>query len=119
MNQRRDTTYMGRSDPDHTEEYIFGRIQWLRQSGDGDRENLSAGIWRVTPDELPARTPHEVPADKTIYIIAGSTRIEIEDGPTYELSEGSMASFNRGTRTVETVLRPLTEFFVYSGKSEE
>ena len=33
---------------------------------------------------------------------------------TFDLTDGSMASFNKGAKTRWTILKPTVEFFVYS-----
>jgi uncharacterized cupin superfamily protein len=91
-----------------------GEVDWLRREDDGDRL-LMAGVWRVTPDEVPERTSIEFPHDETLYVIEGEMRVEVEDGPVLELKAGDFASFDRGTKVLWTILAPVREFFVYSG----
>jgi uncharacterized protein len=101
-------------DPTRREAFEVGQVQWLRRAGEGERPDLMAGLWMVTPDEMPPGTPHEFPCDETIYIVEGAMRIEVAGGEVLELAEGDMASFNRGTKVSWTIHRPVVEFFVYS-----
>ena len=102
------------ADPSRREPFEVGKVQWLRRAGEGERPDLMAGLWIVTPDEMPPGTPHEFPSDETIYIVEGAMRIEVAGGEVLELAEGDMASFNRGTKVTWTIHRPVVEFFVYS-----
>jgi uncharacterized protein len=108
------TAFTGKVDPTRREPFEVGQVQWLRRAGDGERPGLMAGLWFVTPEDMPAGSPHEFPSDETIYVIEGAMRIDVEDGDTLGLSAGDMASFNRGTRAAWTIHRPVVEFFVYS-----
>ncbi|GAA1125157.1 hypothetical protein GCM10009670_15800 [Citricoccus alkalitolerans] len=96
------------------EPFDLGNVQWLRRPGDNGNEALSAGIWQVSPEE--ASDPFDLPIeqDETIYIVSGHIRIEVTDGPTHDLTAGSMASLSRGAMTRWTILEPTVEFFVYT-----
>jgi uncharacterized cupin superfamily protein len=108
------TTFTAHPDLALREPFEVGQVQWLRKPGDGDRPGLMAGFWSVTPEEMPAGTPHEFPFDETIYVVEGAMRIEVDGGEAIELAEGDSASFNKGTKVAWTIHRPVTEFFVYS-----
>lgn len=96
------------------EPFELGHVQWVRRPGEGDRDNLSCGFWKVTPEEAPE--PFDLPfhADETIYILEGHIRVEVVGGETHELIPGTSVSFNKGIMTRWTILKPTTEFFVYS-----
>ncbi len=108
------TAFTAHPDPALREPFEVGQVQWLRRAGDGDRPGLMAGFWSVTPEEMPPATPHEFPFDETIYIVEGAMRVEVEGGEAVELAEGDSASFNKGTKVLWTIHRPVVEFFVYS-----
>ena len=96
------------------EPFESGVVQWLRRPGDSGNENLSAGIWKVTPEDQPDPVDVPVTRDETIYIVSGHLHVELEDGELLDLSAGSMASLSKGSKTRWTVLEPTVEFFVYS-----
>ena len=47
-------------------------------------------------------------------MLDGRLRIQVQDGDTFDLTAGSMASFTEGAMTRWQVLEPTVEFFVYS-----
>lgn len=96
------------------EPFEVGTVRWLRKPGQGGREALSAGIWEVTPEQAPEAFDLPIHQDETIYIISGHLRISVQGGETFDLTAGSMASFNEGALTRWHVLEPTVEFFVYS-----
>ncbi|MGT2463618.1 cupin domain-containing protein [Sinomonas atrocyanea] len=96
------------------EPFAVGRVQWLRKPGDGERPELSGGIWTVTPEDAPETFDLIFDEDETLYIVEGHLRIEVIGGDAFDLTDGSMASFNKGAKTRWTVVKPTTEFFVYS-----
>ncbi|EME51055.1 hypothetical protein G352_26492 [Rhodococcus ruber BKS 20-38] len=96
------------------EPFELGTVQWLRRPGDNGNDKLSAGLWKVTPEEAPEPFDLPIAEDETIYIASGHLRIEIKDGATLDLTAGSMASLSAGAMTRWTVLEPTLEFFVYS-----
>jgi uncharacterized cupin superfamily protein len=104
-----DTGYSTSVDSDTYVPFEAGTVNWLRQDDD-----VAAGIWACSPEEQPGI--HEAPfvQNETIYIIEGRVRVEIVDGPTYELGPGDCASFVKGTVGRWKVLEAVTEFFVYS-----
>jgi uncharacterized cupin superfamily protein len=101
-------------DPDKTEPFELGQVQWIRRFGEGDRPVLACGFWHVTPAEASEPFDLVMEADETVTIIGGHLRIEVEGGETYDLTAGGAASFNKGARTRWAVLAPTVEFFVYS-----
>lgn len=96
------------------EPFEVGTVQWTRRPGEGDRDSLSSGIWFISPEETPGPMRVVGHADETVYILEGHLRVEVEDGDTFELTAGSVATFNKGTAALWTVLAPTVEFFVYS-----
>ena len=101
-------------DPAAFEPFELGTVQWLRRPGDNGNEELSAGIWQVSPEEAPEPFDLPIGEDETVYIVSGHLRIEVQDGDTLDLTAGSMASLSQGAMTRWTVLEPTIEFFVYS-----
>ena len=55
-----------------------------------------------------------LPARETIVVLAGSVRIEIQDGPTLDLSAGDIASMPDGAVTSWYPSPDLREFWIYS-----
>lgn len=100
---------------DHSaaEPFEIGEVQWLRRPGDANNQQLSAGIWHITPEQAPDPFDLSITAHETIYIASGHLRIETE-GQVLDLPTGAMASFSPGAQTRWTVLEPTIEFFVYS-----
>ncbi|MFS0893389.1 cupin domain-containing protein [Microbacterium sp. 179-I 3D3 NHS] len=103
-----------RFDRTAAEPFEVGTVQWTRRPGEGERGDLSSGFWFITPEETPGAMRVVGHADETVYIIEGHLRIEPEEGEVFELTAGSVASFNKGTAALWTVLAPTVEFFVYS-----
>lgn len=101
-------------DPAKYEPFELGQVQWIRRPGEGDRADLSCGFWHVTPEEAPE--PFDLPfhQDETVHIVEGHIRVEVIGGATHELVPGTAVSFNKGIMTRWTVLKPTTEFFIYS-----
>lgn len=96
------------------EVFELGTVQWLRRPGDNGNDKLSAGIWKVTPEEAPEPFDLPIHQDETIYIVSGHLRIEVKGGGILDLPAGSMASLSEGAMTRWTVVEPTIEFFVYS-----
>lgn len=108
------SVFHARTDTALSEPFELGQVQWLRRNDDGDRPALAAGIWTVTPEEAPDAFDLVIEEDETIYIVSGHLHIEVVGGQSFDLTDGGMASFNKGTKTRWSVLKPTTEFFVYS-----
>lgn len=101
-------------DRESAEPFEVGTVQWVRRPGEGDREQLAAGYWFVSPAEAPAPMVVTAHADETVHIVEGHVTIDVGGGPVLELRAGSSASLNRGTLATWTVRAPTVEFFVYS-----
>jgi len=72
-----------------------------------------AGLWK--PD--PAVSAYEglvLPARETIVVLAGSVKIEIENGPTLDLTVGDMASMPEGAVTTWHPSPDFNEVWLYS-----
>jgi len=52
------------------------------------------------------------PGRETLLVLEGAARIEIEDGPTLDLTVGSIASIPAGAKTTWHVTTPFKEFWV-------
>jgi uncharacterized cupin superfamily protein len=74
-------------------------------------DGVDAGMSRFVsvPDEPVVYTP---PKRETLLVLEGSTRIEIDGGPTLELTVGDMASIPGGTKTTWHITPPFKEFWV-------
>lgn len=60
-------------------------------------DDVQAGLW-YAPDGLDP-FPVDLDHHETVVVLEGSVEIEIEDGPTFELRAGDIASFREGTRS--------------------
>lgn len=74
----------------------------------------SAGLWKPDPATPGARAHVMLSARETIVVIAGSVRIEIEDGPTLDLTVGDMASMPKGAVTMWHPAPDFKEVWMYS-----
>lgn len=104
----------GERDDSAHEPFELGTVQWIRRFGEGDREHLASGFWRVSPAEAPEPFDLVSEGDETILILEGAIRIEPADGEPFTLTPGHAASFNKGSRARWTILEPTVEHFVYS-----
>jgi uncharacterized cupin superfamily protein len=91
--------------------FAAGEVHMLREDGEG---KLSAGFWRVTPEQTKGSTKVPSHQDETVYIVYGHLTVETADGQVHELKAGSCASFLKGSVNTWTVHEPTLEFFVYS-----
>ena len=102
--------YVSRIDSDEFEpdEEDGGFAHTLFEDGDA-----MGGLWR--PD--PAQSVYAdlvLPARETIVVLAGSVRIEIENGPTLDLGAGDMASMPKGAVTTWYPSPDFKEVWVFS-----
>ena len=89
---------------------VGGSVHVLRED-----DAVEAGLWAApAPGDEPNTEAFEFPRHETIYVLTGSVRIDIEDGPTLELGPGDMASFRKGVRSVWNPSADFTEFWVYA-----
>lgn len=96
------------------EPFEVGTVQWIRRPGDGERSDLAAGYWFVTPEEAPTAMSVTGEADETVHVLKGHLTIAVEGGASFDLRAGSSASLNKGVTALWTVREPTVEFFVYS-----
>lgn len=89
-----------------------GQVRWLLKP-EGEH-SFHAGVWKVRPDELPERAQVISKQRESIYVLEGEVHIDIQDGPSLQLTAGDMATFAAGATAFWTVVRPYREFFVYS-----
>ena len=69
-----------------------------------------AGLTRITSVDGPITwTPEQ---RETVHVLEGSVRIEIANGPTFELHPGDIASLPAGAATTWHVTTPFKEFWV-------
>lgn len=101
-------------DENNFEPFEVGVVQWLRKPGDNEHENLSAGFWKVSPQDAPEPFDLPIEQNETIYIVSGHLRIEVEGGSTLDMLPGTAASLSTGAMTRWTVIEPTVEFFVYN-----
>jgi uncharacterized cupin superfamily protein len=73
-----------------------------------------AGLWKPDPTVSGAYAGLVLPARETIVVLAGSVQIEVEDGPTLDLSVGDMASMPKGAVTTWHPSPDFKEVWVYS-----
>jgi len=74
----------------------------------------TAGLWKPGSDVGDWPKTQELPARETIVVLAGSVRIEVEDGPTLELGVGDMASMPKGAVTTWQPSADFKEIWFYS-----
>lgn len=94
---------------DDWEPFEVGTVKWLRRDDD-----VQAGVWVCTTEELPNVSEGLFERNETVFILEGRVRVEIVDGPTFELAPGDSASFIKGTTGRWTILESVKEFFIYS-----
>ncbi len=73
-----------------------------------------AGLWKPNPAISGEYAVPALPARETIVVLAGSVRIEVESGPTIDLSAGDMASMPKGAVTTWHPSPDFKEVWVYS-----
>ena len=79
------------------------RSATLWTSADG---SVETGVWEITPG-----VSTDVEAEETFVVLAGAATVEIEDGPSLELSPGVVAGFAAGARTVWRVRETLRKVY--------
>lgn len=88
------------------DEEVGGDVHVLCSSG-----GVEAGISRMSTSPT---EPIEYTAEgrETLHVLEGAARIEIEGGPTLELTAGSMASIPAGAKATWHITAPFREFWV-------
>jgi uncharacterized cupin superfamily protein len=94
-------------DWEHDEE-TGGLVHLLRAD-----EAVQAGLWK--PGAVAGKVIEvTLVADETLLVLDGSGRLQIDGGPTLELTPGDMVSMQKGARTKWVVDAAFREFWVYS-----
>ena len=75
----------------------------LWTSADG---GMVAGVWQITEGVVT-----DVEADELFVVVSGLATVEIEGGPTLELSPGVMGILHAGDRTVWRIRETLRKVF--------
>jgi uncharacterized cupin superfamily protein len=115
MGRRRAMTDMGRgvyvmrtdSEAWVSDEEVGGLVQTLFEDGES-----AGGLWK--PGDRGAVEGDVLPARETIVVLQGTVRIEIDDGPTLNLTAGDMASMPKGATTSWHPSRDFKEVWLYS-----
>ena len=82
-------------------------------------DGIEAGLSRYHSDVIGHPVVYTPPGRETVLILDGSVTVEIEGGPTLDLSAGDMASVPAGTRTVWRITSaPFKEFWVISSPED-
>jgi uncharacterized cupin superfamily protein len=107
---KREGVFVSNLDADgweHDEE-TGGLVHLLRAD-----EVVQAGLWK--PGAVAGKVIElELLADETLLVLAGSGKLEVDDGPALELKPGDMVSLQKGARTKWVVDAAFREFWVYS-----
>jgi uncharacterized protein len=103
--------YVSRVDSDQFEpdDDPGGLTHWLFEEGEA-----MAGLWKPDPGPSRVYAGHVLPARETIVVLSGSVRIEIEGGPTLDLSAGDVVSMPKGAVTTWQPSPEFREVWVYS-----
>jgi len=110
MAKRADGVFVSNLDADgweHDEE-TGGLVHLLRAD-----EAVQAGLWK--PGPVAGKVIEiELVADETLLVLEGSGQLQVDSGPTLELSPGDMVSLQKGARTKWVVDAGFREFWVYT-----
>jgi uncharacterized cupin superfamily protein len=103
--------YVSRVDADEFEpdEEDGGLVQMLFEDG-----VAMAGLWKPDPAVSGAYTSPVLSARETIVVLAGSARVEVENGPMLDLSVGDIASIPKGAVTTWHPSPDFKKVWVYS-----
>jgi uncharacterized cupin superfamily protein len=77
-----------------------------------DVADAEAGLWRLDAFDEPVM--YVPPRRETVLVLEGTARIEIDGGPTLDLTAGDMASIPAGSHTTWHLTTPFREFWVLS-----
>jgi uncharacterized protein len=69
-------------------------------------ETVETGVWEITPG-----VSTDVEADETFVVLSGAATVEIEGGPTLQLTPGTVGGFAAGDRTVWRVTETLRKVY--------
>jgi uncharacterized cupin superfamily protein len=102
--------YVSRVDSNDFEpdDEVGGLVHMLFEDGEA-----MGGLWKPEPD-VSIYTGVVLHARETIVVLAGSVRIEVENGPTLDLGVGDMASMPKGAVTTWHPSPDFKEVWVYS-----
>jgi quercetin dioxygenase-like cupin family protein len=78
-------------------------------------EGLRAGLSRFSEEADETLPVWTLPATEVLLVVEGAARIEIQDGPRLELSEGDMACLPKGAVTTWHLTLPFKELWVLAG----
>jgi uncharacterized cupin superfamily protein len=103
--------YVSRVDSDEFEpdEEDGGFVHTLFEDG-----VAMAGLWKPDPAVSGAYESPVLPARETIVVLAGSAQMEVENGPTLDLSVGDMASIPKGAVTTWHPSPDFKKVWIYS-----
>ena len=74
---------------------------------------LHAGLWRSVPGTTPQQLPPwTAPSREAKIVLAGTSRVEIKDGPTLELKAGDIASLPKGATATWSFSDDYKEFWI-------
>ena len=74
---------------------------------------LHAGLWRSVPGTTPQQLPPwTAPSTEAKIVLAGTARVEIKDGPTFELKAGDIASLPKGATATWSFSDDYKEFWI-------
>jgi uncharacterized cupin superfamily protein len=110
MAERSDGVFVSRVEADDWEddEETGGLVHLLRAD-----EAVQAGLWK--PGAVAGKVIDvKLVADETLLVLDGSGQLQVDGGPTLELSPGDMVSLQKGARTKWVVDAAFREFWVYS-----
>jgi uncharacterized cupin superfamily protein len=85
----------------------------------GQRHRLRAGevdaeLWRVPDGAAWEPITFTLGATETILILQGRVRVQVTDGPTFDLIAGDLATLDAGLETTWDVLPPFLSFRTFS-----
>ena len=74
--------------------------------------DLSAGLWRSVPGVTPQQLQWTAPSREAKIVLEGTSRVEINDGPTLELKAGDIASLPTGASATWSFSDDYKEFWI-------
>ena len=73
---------------------------------------LHAGLWRSVPGTTPEQLQWTASSREVKIVLAGTSRVEIKDGPTLELKAGDIASLPKGATATWSFSDDYKEFWI-------